>query len=191
MALNNLPLAVRQIGGEASSAVPLLLTAPASRASSAQPTMNPLGAAATSGRRPGLTALESGPAQKLGPGKAMVTAAEDASTVMAERQYLDSSMMKSSQQDADGQDESSEHGSGDAPVQQDARLQADDRATDMGVGTDTGEVPGASVAAGVSTPPALVGTGNPSIEAATSQPLLSPDAAALNVFSNPLYSVAR
>ncbi len=48
-----------------------------------------------------------------------------------------------------------------------------------------------SAANGVATPPASVGIAAPSTGAGASEPLLSPDSAALNVFSNPLYSVAR
>lgn len=44
---------------------------------------------------------------------------------------------------------------------------------------------------GVATPPATVAGGPPRSTAEPSEALLSPDAAAVNVFSNPLYSVAR
>ena len=52
--------------------------------------------------------------------------------------------------------------------------------------------PAAGTAAmGVATPPAASTVGHPSPGAGPSDALQSPDAAALNVFSNPLYSVAR
>ena len=59
----------------------------------------------------------------------------------------------------------------------------------------TSDVPGvlvdAAESSGVATPPATVAVGPPRSTAEASKILSSPDAAALNVFSNPLYSVAR